>query len=557
MKLHAPRVESQLRRSVRAVVRRSPAMAAEARRFRRQRRRQHSGDRWLLWVIRTGVLLTLMALTPLSVGAELRSAAGCQMALFTFWALTTVLMGAQQFCALLEGDEERVSLLHLPISDHAICQRQSGKFLRRTAWSAVEAAAVYCWLGGFQLEPSPIPFWVWVAPAALLHWLLTLAASVILVQHARPGPRTSLTIFVLWAGFCALLFDRVYLGPWLARQLDAGADWLTMVIPTGWPTALFHGVARGDWLTLLLLAPSGLVLWLGTISWRQLRAGFLLSELEPAADPNGTDEETIPPPESFSGAKGPTALVDEIRRRDFLTPSPPWDPNDALERTAVNWLTPREHLLAEVAVEPRPGWTRHWWRALLIYVVGTLCAWGLQSLGSRFFGWVDGVVLLFMAGNSLSTGVNTSHELVGLLPIRLNELLRLRLKFWLIRSTSALPLFAVAGAVLAWRLGASPALGAGMGLKGALLLHALFPYGGLGGWEQDQQSVRTAFVLLGLVCVGTSCAFGVAAFAPGFWGKADWLSWLCVPAAVLPSWFFVAIYLWRFNRGRIDLPLAH
>ncbi|HXJ55070.1 MAG TPA: hypothetical protein VNU68_00250 [Verrucomicrobiae bacterium] len=556
MKLYQPRVETRLRRVARAAVRASPQLAAEARRYRKQQRRQYTVDDWLLRVVGSGCLPVLLAVAPPSVRTGSALAFEYGAALFTLWGMATVLSGAQRLSALLAGDQERLPLLFLPIADADVYRRQGAKFFRRSTWAYVEATVAYAWLT-WELSPERAPSWVWVPFLALAHWLLTLALSVALVERRRLLARLGVALLGIWGLFLVLLFDRRFIGLWLAERLAEGSDWIILVVPTGWPTFILEGLARQQWSWPLVLAPLGLLLWSGKRSWTQLQADFVLQNLDSVSWDRA--DEDLPAgvgPQSAATPSGQTALIDQIHSREFLKAWPVWSPQDPLERLAARWLTAREQLLAEITIDGNLPWSRRWWKALWILLLGSLCAWSLQAWGFQFFGWVDALVLLVVAGTTLPTHVSAGPQIIGLLPIRLGELLRLRTKLWLIRSTCALPLFGLAGLLLAWRLHLPVASGLAVGLKGALLLHGLFPYAGLlgSGESRRQLGLRSlGFLVLLLLCLAASVSCALLALVPEFLGQDTWLGWLCLPLAALPAWGFAAFYLWQFNRGRVDL----
>ena len=167
--------------------------------------------------------------------------------------------------------------------------------------------------------------------------------------------------------------------------------------------------------------------------------------------------------------------------------------------------------------------------------------------------------LLVAAGLTLSTGIRVSAALPGAMPVSFREIARLKMKLAFTRCLTALPLFAIYGALLAWRLGQSTVAGASLGAKAVALLAAVTPFfiaASISSGTNDTKAIsfRSLWLLVVLVgCGGTILGFGAAAVIADFAGGPMWVGWACVPGVAGASSLFLAYYQRQFNRGRFDI----
>jgi hypothetical protein len=447
------------------------------------------------------------------------------------------------------------------VSDGFIFRRLSQRFLLRSIWTWLDYLVAFGYLA-FAANFTDAAVWAWVPALSVLQWALTMAMAAIFSRHLPIGsPYAVQAMLGFGAIFIILTIDLRWLAPALGSWIEGSADWLTLVLPTGWLPTLFHrAVVRGDWMTLLLLGPVGLTLYAGFRYWKGVFRAFDSTPIPiPVAPPELGDDESVPAVHNQpANPPGPTEVQDGIASREFLAPTE-WKSPGLQERFVLNRLTVREKLLTEVALGDEPNWSGRWRRAAQFMAAGCLVAWVLQWVGTHWYGWVDGFVLLVGAGLSISTGFRTRTDLIGSFPVSMRELARLKAKLGIMRSVCAMPLFALYGVALALRVGESPLLGGIIGVKVALILAALLPFRvavGISGGTNDTREVRftsLGFLALLLFFVLLMLAFIAITLIPDFHEGPNWASWAFLPGVFGASWLFYAYYRRQFNRCRFDL----
>jgi hypothetical protein len=557
MTLHSPPLEHRLRKAARQTVRASATLRREAKRLRRTRSGGKSSKGVLARLIASAMLIGVMA-----AGTRHNVSFNYSLAIITLWGVMTVAFQTSGLAARLYNDASISPLLLLPAPDHVIFRWQAQTFFRKNLITWIDGAAAFTFLAVTSgLEPDQC---VAVPLLATAQWLIILALAVASVAYPQRALRfVQLLIPVLLLVFVLLIVDQKFIGPRLASWIDASSPWLTLILPTGWPATLFGRVlVKHEWMTLVLVGPIALSLALGFQGWKHLRRQYKLSD---------TLNVATPPPEPIGAGStegvasprrtplvGPTEQLDRIHTREFLQPARLESPGP-LERFIFDRLTARDKLLVESMAAESIHWSRRWRNAALILAAGMTASWLLQRLGAFWFGWVDAFALLVATGLALITSIRVRTALPAALPVSVAEIARLKMKLAFGRYVTALPLFVIYGALLAWRIGESPGAGASLGAKAIALLLAVVPFhvvASISSGTNDTKITRLrslwmVVVLLG--CVLVILGFGVAAVIADFAKGGFWAGWACVPVVAVTSWLFFVYYQRQFNRCRFDV----
>ena len=480
------------------------------------------------------------------------------LAIVAIWGAVTVFFQSAALTDRLYQDASIGSLLLLPIPDEVIFRWQGQTFLWRSLAIGMDGVAAFTFLAiSAHLPPNG---WIVVPLLATAHWAMVLALAVASAAHpVRALSACWPLIPVLFVGGFLLFVDKRFIGPQIAGWIDASSHWLTLLLPTGWTATVFdRALVKQEWLAATLAAPMLLILVLGVHSWRRLRQNYSLNVTDSPPDLSNreAEDECALPPRAPSA--GPTEVLEAIHAREFLYPAG-IESGGLLERIVSRRFTARDKLLTETMSSEVVHWSQRWRKAAWIMAGGMLASWLVQKLGQGWFGWIDGFTLLVSAGLSLSTGIRITAALPGLLPTNLGEMTRLKTKIALVRCLSALPLFAIYGALLAWRLGEPPLVGASVGAKVITLLLAVVPFhvvASISSGTNDTKinKFRALWMILVLLgCVAVILGLGAAAIIADFAGGPLWIGWACVPGVAVTSWLFFAYYQRQFNRCRFDL----
>lgn len=552
MNLHSPQLERRLKKAVSEGVRRGGKQRHRrpARVLATFRREILPGGFWRLFL--SGWLIGTMAL-----GATYQLSMGYRLAVLALWSFVAAVFVAGQLESDACGDPQVQPLLLLPVPDDEIFRWRTQGLLRRSLPHWIDSAAAFSFLA--VISNGSVFSWLSVLVFATAQWLLILALATILAAYPIRSLRRfgSLLPVVVVLALFVLVVDRRFVGPHLARGIDAAAPWIGVLLPTGWPGLMFdRGVLQHDWIALPVILPIALLAAWGFHSWRQLKRSYSLDIASFNGGVQIDEEEWHQPDGETARPSGPTEVVDEIRTGSFLRPHLQLA-EGPLERLADRLLTDRERLLlAAIGIE-RLGWSDLWRKAAMVLGVATLAAWTLQRIGMSWFGWLDAIGVLVAACMTLPSGVQVNARFLTSLPVKVGEIARLKGKFALIRCFSAMVLFTSYGAVLAWRLGESPITGALVGAKAILLILAVMPV--LTASQVSGNDTRTirfrsvGFIALLLVGVIAILALGLAALAVDFSGEPVWLGILLALATYGVAWAMLKAYEWSFNRGRADI----
>lgn len=393
--MRSPALERELRRRVRAEVRRSPVLEKEHRRNRSLRRPVD------LSAFFSSLFLPAIFIAPVLLAGRVHSA----LLAVTLAALAGAIVRANHLLGDLHESTELLALLHLPIRDEDYARRQWRKALRSSLWMIPILTVSFAIAAG-SVRPSGQ---AWAAGAAigLLAWAATLSAAALLAL--RPRLATRLAPFSLGGyGLAAvILFASKHAEAWLST-LSTG--WLLLLPPAGWTTAALRGAllkAEGAW--LLLLAPAALLALALPFLARRIIRGFEVGDIvtgpavnaetaiEYALDQHMAvqseyDPELVESPELKPVRREelrrsiPAMMEERVRTRDFLEPVI-WAPLGLLERIFGRLLDPRQSILAELLLQRPPSWTKRWKIALAVTLAG---------IGASFVpGVAPGLLFLF------------------------------------------------------------------------------------------------------------------------------------------------------------------
>ena len=307
------------------------------------------------------LILAVWLVALLAGGAAVDRLLEYKLGVFALWTFAVSLFQANFLVARLKEEGQASPLVHLPVSDAFIFRWLSQKFLLRSLWTWVDYLVAFGFLA-FAAGVAGTAAWAWVPFFAAVQWALTLALAAMIARHLPDGsPYAVLAMLGLGAVFMVLTINLRWLAPPLASWIEGSANWLTLVLPTGWMPTLFHRtVVRGEWMTMLIFGPVGLTLYAGFKYWKGVFRTFDSTPITIAEPPPEYDEESPGPAYQPLNAPGPTEVQEGIATREFLAPTE-WKSVGVQERFVLNRLTPREKLLTEVALGDEPNWSGRWW----------------------------------------------------------------------------------------------------------------------------------------------------------------------------------------------------
>ncbi len=543
-----PAFERLVRRGARRRVRAVPALRRE---YKRHSSRHRRVARWMLAplpILVAGALLTgpLMGAREVAGDFGLSVAWGISMLLWTGVALVR---GAT-FSGSLQGGWRLVMLLLFPVGNRAVFGHLVWRFLFRSLvlFGGLFVAALY--LEAWEQHSVGIGFWPHVLLVAALQTVVNAALSLVLARHVNASK-------LWWSGasLCAAGFVGGVGARWFAPLLAGASDWLAWFTPAGWAWMVGHAEMPFAW-----FAPVAVLVAVAGWTARQWHVVYRPPELEtllPAAT-TAEEFEAVSPSEMQH-------VREAMRSGGFLSGAD-WASQPWLERWVAGWLTAREKLLTEFLLGGgSPGWTRAWRRGLKIAMVG-LC---LVVVPGTVFTWIvfiGGVSAMLVAVPLLTDdfpalkpawGFGRGAPAYALSPCGFGELSATILKTSTPRLLAWLPICVVYCAAVAWRLGISPASGAGFGARLMLLcllgqpviITLLFSSG-----TNDSRNVRASwlwiiFVFLGLIVMMLGASLALLLAPAGYATAAAGAFGVFVLA-------FVKLYAVWFNRGGFDLVPA-
>lgn len=563
MKLHSPPFQQQLRRKVKAAIRRSRSLRKEYRRASKFRRRTRLG-----WLGRLVVCFGFGMVVSGATAATHHAVTG--LAAIALWLFAWIFLRAQTLWTVLHTHSDIMALRLLPVPESRIFRWQLQKFLRKAAFSLLDLVAGIGAIGLFSgFTPAR---WGAAALIVMLAWATLLALAVLCVAHV-PRPVCQIVASSLTtAGFLLLVLNQVLAKPLLAL-LDHTASDLILVIPTGWPVALFQLLLRDPpWSTLLLLAPTGLLLWSLKNSLRRLFDGFrpgdtvlpVAPDLLPASE--AEDAGSIESGSRFPERVGPSDIEEIIRSGRFLTPVS-WRQLGWIENLLWRWLNSRERALCEFVFPSGCAIVRPWRRILrnLLFIMLAAFALGLASPVLKVWilglgAMVTGFPALGRVGDSgaafrslFCSGVNVpiyAHFGVGY-----RELAGLLVKYSAVQLPFFVPFVCVWSLLITRLNGLSWQTGVVFGLKAAMLLFGarfIFIVLGFSGSSNDSSRLRARNVLLILLVLSLGITF-VGLGAAGLLVPTPATAWLLCGLAIFDAYLMFRVYGWFHNANCFDL----
>ena len=563
MKLHSPAFEKGLRRGVRRAVRAAPALKRDFRAANKFRR-HYSAIGFVRLLLSLGLALAAWK------AAETTGHPATGLAVMTVWAFVFIFFHVTGLLQRLYASDDLPALNLLPLPAAAVFRWQLQKFLFRSVFLLIDLLAGFGALAAFAgFVPGA---WVAVPALALLTWAVVLACAALCAawRPAFPYPLVNGVVMVV---VLALFFLRNSLLPIVLAALDRWAPTLNLVLPTGWPVSLFQCLPPNNrWLYLVLLVPTGAVIWTIRDSLARLQSSYGFKEILRQESPDLVPGEAAELPGAAGTDPdrplhlGPTDIEQIVESRQFLE-APQWVPGASFERWLWRWFTPREKALAEFVFPNGPAISAPWkktFRNLGITAVLAAVA-GLASpepklwvLGGGLFVLSCQVLAQVVVGGRAFGKVQCSGVLIPIyagFPIGFRELARLLFKC----SVAQLPLLmsftVVAGACTAWLTELPITDGITFGFKIGGLLFAtrfIFVTFAFSSGTNDTAAFRLRTVALVVLMIGSGGLFLLLG-AGGLFLPSLPLAWGLWALAILDAYGFFRIYGWFYHANRFDL----
>jgi hypothetical protein len=519
------------------------------------------------WVARPCISIALGAVVA-SV-FERTQCAGAALAVITLWSLGFVPVQVVRFSNTFHNSADMGALWLLPVGDNEIFQWLLHKSLRGTLWLLLDLVCAFLMLA-FQ---GGIPCFLWIVAVllAITAWAQVLALALLAVVYLPRFP-FALASTAFLVSTAVLFLGRGFLAEPVMSVLVTAQSTLNLVLPTGWPGALFLALLLDhQWLFILLVIP--IVLTLHT-AWKNL--AFLRSLFHPQ-EPLLAESHDVPLEESRVEAPsqamnvplraGPTEIEEIILSRMFLR-QPVWPESSRIGRLLWRWYTPRERRIVEFAFPDGMDIWKSWkplFRNLAITTAGTYITTALASPEAGH--WVLAVGL-FLTGSHVLGILNLSGQafqkivcgginipLYAGFGIGFRELAGTLLKTATIQFPFVLPYCLVACVLALQAFGESIGAGVVIGMKMSILVTLscliLIPMQFSAG-TNDTSRVRLRSLLMLLTflvfCLGFLGLGAAAIFAP------DWpIAWTCLAASGIVAGGFFRVYALFHESNTFDL----
>jgi hypothetical protein len=561
MKLHSVQFEHSLRRRVKQAVSDSQELKREYRAAKRQARQYSSAGFFR-------VCLSLLLGCAVWGAVEYTQHPATALAILNLWALGSVFIRAKDLLACLFMEPDLAALSLLPIPEKTIFEWEFQKFIRRSLYSLADFIIGY---GALALACDFGPGrWLLAMLLAALTWTVLLALAVIGAAYLR---RTLIffvanALTVAWVG---LMIVWKILAASLLEILDRWSWHLNLLLPTGWPVSLAHGLYSGwDWRYLGLLVLIGGVCWSVRLALAQLRSGYEFVDVSYVEAPD-----ILPESEAFDEADesdgrsahlGETAIEEIVQSRQFLALTP-WRQRGWFEEKLWLWLSEREKALCEWIFADGVSIVGPWKNAARNLLFVWVALFALKWLSASVSGWLiiiglgvplgQAIRLFYGTGrafNSIACG-GVSVPLYAGLAAGYRELSWLLFKYSLIQ-LPLLVVFSLCGGAIAAYLTDWPVWhGLLIALKLVCLLSAarcIFVALGFSSGTNDSAkfSLRSGCVLTAIIACGLT--FLILAIS--------WLlvanpvsAMICGALAMVDAFLFWRIYGWFYNTWRFDL----
>lgn len=577
MKLHDPKFEARLKRTIKQRLKASPELRKQA--------KQQGGSKAtpapenLLWHVIGIFLLGALVYAQKGQGLTL----GSQLAVVSIVCLGLAFFQVPMIYGVLYGSADLAVFAHLPIADQMVFRWQWQKILRRSAW-----LGAYGLVGYLAIALSWDTGWPGVGTAvvaALAQWLVSLSFATGLAAW-RPGWPHHMIGLLFLGPFFLFFFIKKYIPATLLIWADESAWIVNYLMPTGWVSQLFSQVVTGFKLELWLLTPllAG-VLYFGR-SGRELIISFYqfedtsdqsveLEEEELATlDRTEADNPELAalrmPPAPLTRT-GITDHLDNLQSREFLKGEPLFA-GGWIERLFQRWLTARETLLLEAFLGGLPGWTQQWKVAVLIATAGLAgCTWLAYSEAETgqaicvVIGLLAFFVMLplgldfqrFFSGYQIGT---SQVPFMAGFPISYRDIRGLLFKAAAVRALAALPVLVIGTALMIEFVFREPGTkgllwGMAAGFKLALAMLLIQPA------ICASHFSRTMTLRKGHIIAKTFMVFALAVLATlllvaliaGVVVPNLWVSVIGLAVAGISAWLIEALYARNYNRNKSDL----
>ncbi len=558
MKLHSPRFEAKLRRKVKRAVQSSRELKRE---FRANSSLQHYS-----------LFLVVRPLFCLGVGFAVW---GCTqsfptlaspLAVITLWTALFVFIHAQGLQTRLYGSPDLSALFMLPISIEQIFRWEFQKFSRRSLWSLLDLIAAFgtlAWSLGLLEQ-----YWPAAVGIAVLTWVTVLALAGLCAAYVP-----WLAPLVLPGGFIALigvaLAEKYVTESVIMMLLDRYAPVINLVIPTGWPAALFQVLTpKGDSLAFAMLVPVLGLLVTIPFSLARLRSRYEVHEpIQDEAHDLIPGEELQTETVAERPPMGVSAIEDIVRSRQFLT-IPAWRELGWFERKLWDWLSEREKALADFVFPAGLSISTEWRKIARNVAVVTVTALAVGWLFPSAKAWIliGGFFITSCQalGNALGSGrafhpnfsSGVATPMYSAYAIGFRELSQLLFKCTAVNVPMIVSYSTLISAALVAGLG-GPSIGqaALMGFKAGLLLvtaRFITVTFGFSAGTNDSSGLRWRTAALVVVMLGSAGMFlglGAAALLV----SNQLLAWSCLLLAALDAYAFHRCYGYFFDANRFDL----
>lgn len=574
MKLHDPKFEARLKRTIKQRLKASPEL-------RKQAKQQGGGKATpapenLLWHVIGIFLLGALVYAQKGQGLTL----GSQLAIVSIVSLGLAFFQVPQIYGVLYGSADLAVFAHLPIADQVIFRWQWQKILRRSAW-----LGAYGLVGYLAIALSRDTGWPGVGAAvgaALVQWLVSLSFATGLAAW-RPGWPHHMIGLLLLGPFFLFFFVKKYIPATLLILADESAWIVNYLLPTGWVSQLFSQVVTGFKLELWLLLPllAG-VLYFGR-SGRELIISFY--KFEDTSDQTleldeeereALNQEMADTPELVALLKPPTRTgitdhLDNLRSREFLKGEPLFA-GGWIERLFQRWLTERETLLMEAFLGGLPGWTKQWKVAVLIATAGLAgCTWLAHSEAETgqvicvVIGLLAFFVMLplgldfqrFFSGYQ----IGTSHvPFMAGFPISYRDIRGLLFKAAAVRALAALPVLVIGTALMVefvFREQGTKGMIWGMvaGFKLALAMLLIQPAICASHFSRTMTQRKGHFIgkTFMVLTLAVLTILLLVALIAGVIVPDPWVSVIGLAVAGISAWLIEAMYARNYNRNKVDL----
>lgn len=388
----------------------------------------------------------------------------------TAWSLLLSFTAARIIHHQLYEVPDVYAFLHLPVELQFVFRRQCRHALLGAGWLLFDLTVCYGVIAGVY-HSAPAGYLLGVT-TALLQGGAVLCAGVLLVAWR---PHSSYWLAGSAAYLLPLFVVMVEGFPEVRSLLESTSPVLETVTPHGWAAVFYLSIALQPQFAIPALL--GLAMGIPVLAGYALRRLFAEYEFVEAVRHPWADQDP--------GAKGPTAIADEMRTVP-LSETLKWRKGGWLENWMQRWFTNRQCVVAALMKGDEPKWSALWKWAV---------AWGLMAVAASFLlGDLDtqlervilavlvGVAFLFALpvfnGLDAFQGVSSGFHTVPvfeMFPVGYWEIFAVDVKITVARFLTALPVLIPLGALAGWNADMGAGHGGVLALKICLLILVIRP----------------------------------------------------------------------------------